>query len=376
MPKQRIKTSLYFFLKSLRIHEDEIVFAITCPDPGESDHVTRQLNGNNPTETVVYKCDSGYDYFSGNTTRVCGSDGQWSGEKLVCRAYLAVSNEQSNYIIAGTISGLLMDIFRAFKCVVLLTWMIFKKSGSTCTLPAELYNGGNTWTDIALQKTITFTTNKMTGFEIELAGETKDAFTCISNTGNVYVFKCDSTFTNIDFFKQPSFLCMKMVKVSGNLFYYHLLSEPDGTRQAKPDNFRIYFPAVSLFTSTGPDLASTPTCDYCSFTTPHSDSDFRMLQRQGTSENITQSEATLCLPCDADCSESQSPQSNSSKTDSDDSNVLLIVAIAVPTGVVAVIGVSAIIVVVMYKTLIMNGAKVAAVKGVSTTTGTNGGGPT
>ncbi|CAG2239338.1 CSMD [Mytilus edulis] len=60
------------------------VCTITCPDPGESDHVTRQLNGNNPTETVVYKCDSGYDYFSGNTTRVCRSDGQWSGEKLVC----------------------------------------------------------------------------------------------------------------------------------------------------------------------------------------------------------------------------------------------------------------------------------------------------
>ncbi|CAG2245407.1 unnamed protein product [Mytilus edulis] len=211
-----------------------------------------------------------------------------------------------------------MDIFRTFKCVVLLTWMILKKSGSTCTLPAELYNGGNTWTDIALQKTITFTTNKMTGFEIKLAGEPNDAFTCISNTGNVYVFKCDSTFQDaITFFDQPSFLCMKMVKVSDNLFYYHLLSEPDGTGQTDPANFRIYFSAAS-FGITGPNPASTPTCDYCSFTTPHSDSDFRMLQRQGTSENITQSEATLCLPCDADCSESQSPQSNSSKTDPDD----------------------------------------------------------
>ncbi|VDI40480.1 Hypothetical predicted protein, partial [Mytilus galloprovincialis] len=117
----------------------------------------------------------------------------------------------------------------------------------------------------------------MTGFEIELTGEIKDAFTCISNTGNVYVFKCDSTF---DIINQPSFLCMKMVKVSGNLFYYHLLSEPDGTGQTNPANFRIYFPAVLSFGSTGPDPASTPTCDYCSFTTPHSDSDFRMLQRQ------------------------------------------------------------------------------------------------
>ncbi|XP_063414499.1 uncharacterized protein LOC134696574 [Mytilus trossulus] len=269
-----------------------------------------------------------------------------------------------------------MDIFRAFECVVLLTWMIFKKSGSTCTLPAELYNGGNMWTDIALQKTVTFTTNKMTGFEIKLAGQTKGAFTCISNTGNVYVFKCDSTFEDINTFRnQPSFLCMKMVKVSDNLFYYHLLSEPDETKQTEPDNVRIYFSGAS-FGTTGPDPAVTPTCDYCSFTTPHSDSEFRMLQRQGTSENITQSEATLCLPCDADCSESQSPQSNSSKTDSDDSNVPLIVGIAVPTGVVAVIGVSAIIAVAMYKTLIMNGAKVAAAKGVSTTTGTNGGGPT
>ncbi|XP_076070671.1 uncharacterized protein LOC143042292 [Mytilus galloprovincialis] len=267
-----------------------------------------------------------------------------------------------------------MDIFRAFKCVVLLTWMIFKKSGCTCTLPSELYNGGNTWTDVVLQKTITFTSNKMTGFIIKLAGEDLGDFTCISNTGNVYVFKCDRNFGSASGF-QPSFLCMKMVKVSDNLFYYHLLSEPDGTGQTDPANFRIYFSAAS-FGSTGPNPASTPTCDYCSFTTPHSDSDFRMLQRQGTSENITQSEATLCLPCDADCSESQSPQSNSSKTDPDDSNVPLIVGIAVPTGVVAVIGVSAIIAVAMYKTLVMNGAKVAAAKGVSTTTGTNGGGPT
>ncbi|VDI66532.1 CUB and sushi domain-containing protein [Mytilus galloprovincialis] len=101
------------------------VCTITCPDPGESDHVTRQLNGNNPTETVVYKCDSGYDYFSGNTTRVCGSDGQWSGEKLVCRAYLAVSNEQSNYIIAGTISGVLFIL--AIIVIFLFCYCIVRK---------------------------------------------------------------------------------------------------------------------------------------------------------------------------------------------------------------------------------------------------------
>ncbi|CAG2236294.1 CSMD [Mytilus edulis] len=101
------------------------VCTITCPDPGESDHVTRQLNGNNPTETVVYKCDSGYDYFSGNTTRVCRSDGQWSDEKLVCRAYLAVSNEQSNYIIAGTISGLLLIL--AIIVIFLFCYCIVRK---------------------------------------------------------------------------------------------------------------------------------------------------------------------------------------------------------------------------------------------------------
>ncbi|XP_052078282.1 uncharacterized protein LOC127716197 [Mytilus californianus] len=264
----------------------------------------------------------------------------------------------------------MMDIFWAFQRVVLLTWMIFKKSGCTCTLPAELHNSADTWNDIALQRTLTFTANTMTGYEITLAGETFDAFTCISNTGNVYVFKCNSTFLNI-FTNQPSFLCMKMVKVSDNLFYYHLLSEPDGTGTTTPPNFRIYFSAAS-FGDTGPDPAITPTCDYCSFTTPHSDSDFRPIQRQGTAENITQSEATLCLPCEADCSESSSSQQNSSKTDSSNSNVPLIVGVAVPTGVVAVIGVSAIIAVVMYKTLILNGAKVAAAKGVSSTTGANG----
>lgn len=265
-----------------------------------------------------------------------------------------------------------MDICVAFQRVVLLTWMIFQKSGCTCTLPAELHNSASTWNDIELQRTITFTANKMTGYEITLAGQPFDAFTCISNTGNVYVFKCDSTFQDpVTFSNQPSFLCMKMVKVSDNLFYYHLLSEQDRTGTTAPVNFRIYFSAAS-FGDNGPDPAVTPTCDYCSFTTPHSDSEFRPIQRQGTAENITQSEATLCLPCEADCSESSSSQQNSSKTDSSNSNVPLIVGVAVPTGVVAVIGVSAIIAAVMYKTLILNGAKVAAAKGVSSTTGANG----
>lgn len=93
------------------------VCTITCPDPGESDHVTRQLKGNNPTETVVYKCDSGYDFFSGDETRICGNNGQWSGEKLVCKAYPAVSNEQSNSIIAGTISGVFLILAIIVICL-------------------------------------------------------------------------------------------------------------------------------------------------------------------------------------------------------------------------------------------------------------------
>ncbi|XP_052078238.1 sushi, von Willebrand factor type A, EGF and pentraxin domain-containing protein 1-like isoform X2 [Mytilus californianus] len=93
------------------------VCTITCPDPGVSDHVTRQLKGNNPTETVVYNCDSGYDYFSGDETRVCGNNGQWSGGKLVCKAYPAMSNEQSNSIIAGTISGVFLILAIIVICL-------------------------------------------------------------------------------------------------------------------------------------------------------------------------------------------------------------------------------------------------------------------
>ncbi|XP_071128164.1 clotting factor C-like [Mytilus edulis] len=101
------------------------VCTITCPDPGESDHVTRQLNGNNPTETVVYKCEFEYDYFSGDETRVCGNDGQWSGEKLVCKAYLAVPYEQRNLIVAGTLSGIFFIL--AITVIFLYCYCIVRK---------------------------------------------------------------------------------------------------------------------------------------------------------------------------------------------------------------------------------------------------------
>ena len=58
-----------------------------CPDPGRVKNARRQLNGNNPLETVVYTCNRGFPRASGDLIRICQVNGAWSGDGLVCRTY-------------------------------------------------------------------------------------------------------------------------------------------------------------------------------------------------------------------------------------------------------------------------------------------------
>jgi len=58
-----------------------------CPDPGMVKNAQRQLNGNNPLETVVYTCNRGFQRSSGDFIRVCQANGVWSGDGPVCRTY-------------------------------------------------------------------------------------------------------------------------------------------------------------------------------------------------------------------------------------------------------------------------------------------------
>lgn len=58
-----------------------------CPDPGLVKNAQRRLNGNNPLDTVVYTCNSGFQRFSGDLLRECQANGVWSGDDLVCRTY-------------------------------------------------------------------------------------------------------------------------------------------------------------------------------------------------------------------------------------------------------------------------------------------------
>ncbi|XP_063413219.1 mucin-2-like isoform X2 [Mytilus trossulus] len=165
---------------------------------------------------------------------------------------------------------------------------------SACTFPSYLIGQ---WTDTTKGVNITFqsTTAKLTGWTAKVTGETFDGQTCIHNTGDVFVFEGDDTY-HIPFSdKLKYFMCMKITKISDDVLYYYLLAD----KNSDANNERIYTP------NPAPDDSTTPTCNYCQFTSPIPDIDFRELRKLGTIETIT-STPVLCLPCESKCEETTS----------------------------------------------------------------------
>ena len=61
-----------------------ICLAIDCGDPGTPPHGRRTGSVFTFGGTVRYRCNHGYR-LSGSSIRTCGTSGQWSGIKAVCR---------------------------------------------------------------------------------------------------------------------------------------------------------------------------------------------------------------------------------------------------------------------------------------------------
>ncbi|VDI03546.1 Hypothetical predicted protein [Mytilus galloprovincialis] len=151
-------------------------------------------------------------------------------------------------------------------------------------LPADLQN--SMWIDGS--NTLTFGTTTFSGFIFTDMGTIFDAFTCISNTDNVYVFGSDNSVSTP--FSDPHYyyLCMRITKVTDNSYYYYLLGEEStGTT-----------PVVRATKSsvTHSESRLLPTCDICSDNNDGNTEAFFL--RRSTVPSVPSVTADpICLPC-------------------------------------------------------------------------------
>ena len=158
-----------------------------------------------------------------------------------------------------------------------------------CTLPASLQGSGWKYTYGANEVTVSFGTNTMSGLSYTARGEVLNSYHCISNTANVYVFKSVNSYTNRGE-DGWLYLCMKITRVSDDLFYFSLLADIDTVI-----GDRVYNPPTDSIPQD-----TDPKCDVCSYATTPPDNDIRILQRIGTGETLPGSESP-CLPCGTVC---------------------------------------------------------------------------
>ncbi len=57
--------------------------AVTCEELSDPANGDVDQRGNSPGSEAVYSCVDNY-VLIGETTRICGNDGQWSGEEPFC----------------------------------------------------------------------------------------------------------------------------------------------------------------------------------------------------------------------------------------------------------------------------------------------------
>ncbi|CAG2192905.1 unnamed protein product [Mytilus edulis] len=113
-------------------------------------------------------------------------------------------------------------------CIILsCTFILFSifnlDVDAVCTgVPMELQ--GSTWEDSVTMKTFTFGTKTLKGFTFTYSGTTFKDFTCTGNTDNVYVFGSDNSHSSPTGSAEYFYLCMRIIKVTDNLFYYYLLA--------------------------------------------------------------------------------------------------------------------------------------------------------
>ena len=62
-----------------------MLYLAECGQPNADDSTTVQVASTSHGSEATYTCASGFDTIEGETVRLCGSDGQWSGKAPVCK---------------------------------------------------------------------------------------------------------------------------------------------------------------------------------------------------------------------------------------------------------------------------------------------------
>ncbi|VDI49728.1 Hypothetical predicted protein [Mytilus galloprovincialis] len=175
---------------------------------------------------------------------------------------------------------------------------------ATCSLPQDLintaweYNYTNVKDNTEQSTTLNFatTTLQSSAINLDAKGTTIDDWTCInslgiSDTEAVVVFKSDNSFSDGPFAgSQWLYLCMKLTKVTTDLYYFYLLS----------DTFTGVSPDERVFASSegNPPNNNDPVCStFCQYT---ESPNIRTLQKPGTHDALP-NDASLCKPCGSSC---------------------------------------------------------------------------
>ncbi|XP_076071618.1 uncharacterized protein LOC143043007 [Mytilus galloprovincialis] len=242
---------------------------IECPDLAEVNFATiTNKTGINENDNITYACDSDNVLKSGDLTRQCMKDETWSGSPPVC----GIPNPNG-----------------------------------ICTLPPELRN--TEWiyeytkpdNNQPVTTTLQFLNTilpKQSSMSVNALGTIMDAWTCISNltisdTDSVVVFKSDTSHSAGPFSAQRwLYLCMKLTKVTDNLFYFYLLSDVDKT--VFP-NERVFNPKANSVPANTDPLCTT----FCQHSTIPKR---RTLRKKGTTD-VMPNDARLCTPCESPCEE-------------------------------------------------------------------------
>lgn len=197
-----------------------------------------------------------------------------------------------------------MDMYITLRLGLFLILNGNRLSDATCSLPTDLKNAAWEYnytkvsdsTEQSTTLSIATTTLQNSAINLNAFGTTINDWTCInslniSNTQTIVVFKSDTSFTS-----GPSsgnrrlYLCMKLTKVTKDLYFFYFLS----------DISNVVTPNERVFASEGGNAPAddAPMCStFCKYA---GSPKIRTLRRKGTSDEVP-GDAALCEPCDNTC---------------------------------------------------------------------------
>ena len=96
--KHKHKWSIYIYINFFTTQHMVWSLSIAeCGQPNADESTTVQVTSTSHGSEATYTCTSGFDTIEGETVRLCGSDGQWSGKAPVCKLIGNHTYKESGY---------------------------------------------------------------------------------------------------------------------------------------------------------------------------------------------------------------------------------------------------------------------------------------